>query len=452
MKKRLFLALIPALMALSSCNAISKQGITPRQDNTVKETEFLEDTEAHDEIFGKAGFGGINSGIRKISNIEYDPPAIGIQSMIDDKGDADSSNDTISVRFVAAVDFGSTVEAATAKWHRTMFGTDGHVLDGRVETEKPCSKAYTSLADPEEDGGVYTIDNLNGSTYHYTHFVVYTMTGIPLETYANCYLTAYLTVDADGEGAGEAVTSKVVATTVDQKTQLSFNKNDTGCFGVKITGLGYETFSKANSTKEGYWATFANVTLDGGDWFLFANRAIDLGDRNNDFFAVYGFDKLREGDHAYEGHPNGFYEFTQAGDSQFSVCPRDMQKYYFYVQNDTNKIFPKYSITKTVELVLGANWKEALARYAVYISDTGFGSEGWYPMTTVTSNERYSYTLTNVPDCATFIFVRLNPDNDELNWNSGVKWNQSGDCDPLSTGNNVYTTSGWDYSGSWGEA
>ena len=437
MKKKIILALIPALMALSSCNAITKQGITPKQDNTVKEIEFLEDTEAHDEIFGKAGFGGKNSGIRKISNIEYDPPAIGIQSMVDDKGDLDSSNDTISVRFVAAVDFGSTVEAATAKWHRTMFGTDGHVLDGRVETEKPCSKAYTSLADPEEDGGVYSIVDLNGSIYHYTHFVVYTMTGIPLETYANCYLTAYLTVDADGDGAGEAVTSKVVATTVDQKTQFSFNKDNTGCFGVKITGLDYETFSKANSTKEGYWATFENVTLDGGDWFLFANRAIDLGNRSNDFFAVYGFDKLREGDHAYEGHPNGFYEFTQAGNSQFSVCPYDMQKYYFYVQNDTNKIFPKYSISKTVTLNPGV-WAADNPNYELYVSDyNGFGVEKWYSLSG--SGSAYSVSLSNIPDGAILIFCRMNPSGTAHDW--AGKWDQTINLSILD--GDTYSISGW---------
>ena len=437
MKRKCLLTLLPALLVLVSCNNAPK--VEPKNDLD----NIVEDTLAHDEIFGKVGLGRQNIGTRKMVTIEKSAPAIGIQAKED--------GDNISIRFVAAVDFGSTVEAATAKWYRTMFGTDGHVLGGRIEAEKACAKAYTSLADESELDGELTIDEFNNGVTSYTHFVVYTMTGIPKSTYANCYLTAYLSVDVDGAGAGEPVTSKVVATTVDQKTRFSFNTTDLGCFGVKLTGAGCESFYKDANTKSGYWATFVNVAMDGGDSFLLANRSIAV-DRNDDFFAVYGFDRLREGDHAYEGHPNGYYEFTQLGTSQFSVCPNDNSKYYFYVENDTNHIVPKYSITKTVELVLGSDWKSAHARYAVWISDAGFGTETWNPMTTVTLDERYSYQLTNVPDCATFIFVRLNPGNDDLNWNSGVKWNQSTDCNPLSTGNNVYTTTGWDGAGAWGPA
>ena len=428
MKKVFLLALLPAVLALSSCQAVQKTKTNVSLDSIV------EDTEAHEEIFRKVDFEKTDLGVRKLSTIEESAPAIGIQSKIDTV----EAVDYISIRFVAAVDFGSSLEPATAKWYRTMFGTDGHVLGGRIETEKACSKAYTSLYDESEDDDELTIAEYNSRhSTTYTHFVVYTMTGIPKVANASCYLTAYLSVDLDGEGPGEAVTSKVVATTVDQKTQFSFNKNDTGCFGVKLTGGGCETFNKAGSTKEGFWATFANVNMDGGDAFLLANRGIDLGNRNNDFFAVYGYERLRAYDGAYEGHSNGFYNFTQLGTSQFSVCPEDMQKYYFYVENDTNRIMPKYSVTKTVTLNPGV-WAADNPNYELYVSDyDGFGTNHWYDLSG--SGSAYSISLSNIPDCAVLIFCRMNPSGTAHSWDG--KWDQTVDLSIL--GGSNYSISGW---------
>lgn len=430
MKKVFLLALLPAVLALSSCQVAPKAKANEALDSIV------EDTEAHEEIFGKVGLGETNLGVRKLSNVEKSAPAIGIQSKIDTV----EATDYISIRFVAAVDFGSSLEPATAKWYRTMFGTDGHILGGRIETEKACTKAYTSLYDEDEADDELTIEEFNSRnipTTTYTHFVVYTMTGIPKATYANCYLTAYLAIDLDGDGAGEAVKSKVVATTVDQKTQFSFSTTDTGCFGVKLTGEGFETFNKAGSTKEGFWATFANIDMDGGDAFLLANRGIDLGNRSNDFFAVYGYERLRAGDPSYAGHDDGFYEFTQLGSSQFATCPYDMSKYYFYVENDTNRIIPKYSVTKTVTLNPGV-WAADNPNYELYVSDyDGFGTNHWYSLTG--GGSAYSISLSNIPDCAVLIFCRMNPSGTAHSWDG--KWDQTADLSIL--GGDTYSISGW---------
>ena len=434
MKKRiLLLAIIPALAALSGCNSISAQ----------KETGadlFIEDTLAHDEVFEKVVFK--KPDVRRLSPVVSSTPAIAIQT-------ANESAGYISIRFVAAVKITGGLTDATAVWTRTMFQSDGHVKEGKERDEKPCTSAYTSLADSGEADGVLTIDEFNNGVTDYTHFVVYTMRNIPISgenDASDYYLNAYLTLNDGGE-----TTSKVVATTVDQKTRLAFGAGKAGCFGVKKSASsGFTTFDKAEGNKANHWASFANISLNEGDSFVLVNRAVDAN-KSNDFFAVYGYERLRARDNAYEGHPYGFYGFRQEGESQFSVCPEN-NKYYFYVENETNRIEPKYSLTKTIKLNPGVWDSTGSPWYAVNITNTGLGQDGWYRMTK--NNSLYECTIINVPDDASIIFCRMNPNSSDLNWDN--KWNQSKDLSALDTGNNTFTISDWNSdvpgksSGSWG--
>lgn len=422
MMKKLLLAVLPALLVLSACSAPQpKEKAAP---------VFQEDTLAHEEVFGN---GGLNKGILKSIVVpDASQPTLGIQTQ--------ENGGNISIRFVAAISTGSRpITDITAKWTRAMFNANGTPL--REEAEFESLVAYTSLND---GSSVLGIDDFAGGVYDY--FIVYSMLNIPKSDYAKCYLNAYVEVGG--------IKSKVLATTVDQTTRFTFSDDDLGCFGVKKASNVFTTFESApEENLAQYWAAFGPVSLNVGDSFLLAFR--EKGQTHaSDKFEVYGFDRLREGDNVYEGHPNGFYEFTQAGSSQFSVCDEKaaVKRFYFYLENDTNHIEPKYAFTKTVELNPGVWNSTGSPDYYVNIVNTGFGHDGWVKMSL--ENGNYKCTVTDVPDDGAIIFCRANPEMTSPNW--GQIWNQTGDLDLWNIGNGVYSISGWENGpngksgGSWG--
>lgn len=231
MKKRLFLGLFPALLVLASCQA------TPKIEPKAVLDNIVEDTEAHDEIFGQSKDGFYQIGVKKL-DIPLTPdqddsiPAIGIQSKVDDNDTpSNPMDDTVSIRFVAAVKLADSASASVV-WTRTMYNNDGSVFTGKEEKNYPSTKAYQTIAaananesDPEPD--VLTIEAFNAAPRNtaYTHFVVYTMTNIPLVAYGNCFLNAYVTVN-------DSVSSKELAARIDRGIILSFDKDQTGFFLV----------------------------------------------------------------------------------------------------------------------------------------------------------------------------------------------------------------------------
>lgn len=466
-------------MALSSCSFSGNAKAAKGAEFNALEQEnlFLEDTEAHEEIFGQSKSSWKDLNVRKtigsgdIEDYTADSsiPALGIQSKLGTTTvDIDATPtiiDTISVRFVAAVKVvdqnsdsvvnDDDLALMTAVWTRAMFNANGSVL--KVEAPKTSLKAYTELSDGTDPSDPVTtiaaFNALKGTSY--THFIVYTISNIPVDTShdgydkSNCYLTAYLTIDPDGEGPGAPVQSRVVASTVDQKTHLSFDVDDAGgCFGVKKTASGFETFNKAAVNKSGCWASFLNVSFDASDEFIFVNRVVNNENHAEDFFATYGFERLRAGDPDYDGnHPNGYYGFTQSGESQFSICP-STSKFYLYVENSTNRIIPKQSITKTLTLNAGAsgdnNWNKDGATFAVKVNLDKNGVDRVYSMSA--SGSVYTVTLTETPDDAGIIFLRMSSDGN-------TEWNHSTQLNFGDTGNNTYTINNpWPDNSDWSTA
>lgn len=85
-------------------------------------------------------------------------------------------------------------------------------------------------------------------------------------------------------------------------------------------------------------------------------------------------------------------------------------------------------------------------RWAAYFFNSKT-DDAWVDCTAV-SGESNLYSVV-VPDSySTVIFCRMNGSKTENNWNN--KWNQTGDLTATSAGNNnLYTVSGWDFTGSW---
>ena len=205
MKRKIFLGLLPALMALSACGGAGPNNPGPEL--------FKEDTLLHEELFGD-----VNSGLSKArKNLDpLDPsttqPIIGVQAYTGTEG-------YVSLRFVAAINIPSAdIGTYTATWRRTMYDADGNVY--KVADDKPSTKAFTSIKDNGSDLTAAAFDTAHGGTGYYTHFVVYSMLNIPLTLNAVSLSDYYLHATLSLSGNANQYT---VATNVARTKQVSFN-------------------------------------------------------------------------------------------------------------------------------------------------------------------------------------------------------------------------------------
>ena len=340
MKRKYLLTVLPALLVLSSCQAAPKA-------NVLKEETFIEDTLAHDEIFGNQNFG------RKIAPFKLgDDPvvhpdsdaSIGVQTLVDDKGTVATSDDTISIRFVAPVAFtNENMGPTNALWTRTVSSPDGQTFPKDTGTF-PSAQAYTKL---QNGGGAYSIDQFNtDNSTSYTHFVVYTLQGIPLETYANYYVSAYLTLSGEG---GVNQTTKAVVVTVDPSLfKAAYNPTD-GYYFLEGTLNGTPGVLPATSVRTGEnKANFNNVDLLAGDAFVikeFYNTKLYV--HNFASAATYsGNDKIAScleadasGNMKVKESKGGSYDFFFNGDSHLYTAPNAPYGVHngFYIKGTMNE-------------------------------------------------------------------------------------------------------------------
>ena len=211
MKKGLFFAIIASFAFLSACNSVSENY---KQED--KSLNVIEDTLAHEEIFGEStiSFKKENT-LKAPSFLDVAAPALGIQSQ--------ESGSNIHIRFVAAIELSNSVGDTTAVWTRTVYkggtGDDrGSVF--RESQEKASTKAYLSL---KNGASTLTIAQFNETNHtSYDCFVVYTVLNVPKATYASYCITAFVTIDG--------IASKVLGTRVDQTAQAAFLSTDDGYF------------------------------------------------------------------------------------------------------------------------------------------------------------------------------------------------------------------------------
>lgn len=293
MKNKLFLGLLPALLVLTSCQT------APKVEPKVNFENVIEDTEAHDEIFGQSKSEFYQIGVRKL-DIPLTPddndliPAIGVQTKVDDKGNSNPFDDTISIRFVAAVKLADYASASVV-WTRTMYDDGGDVVSGKETDTFTSSRGYQSIASADADPLDENPDELTISAFNsahgtdYTHFVVYTMRNIPCVSAEFYYLNAYVTVNG-------SVSSKELAFRVDKRIILSFNNDQTGYFLVdnennvvevneSIKGSNLAAFSTVLKY-DGYFS----IVEKGASLFKVHNASLKTDD-NSDYF-VFKYDDV----------------------------------------------------------------------------------------------------------------------------------------------------------------
>ena len=127
MKKKYLLAIIPALLVLTSCSGAGPKDIK-------QAPQIVEDTLAHEEIFGGVAEEAINLGYRAPRrSAEITKPVTGVQY-------ADQGDGKYAVRYVAAIDDYVGVEAT---WTRAVCYANG--TQYKTFEDKKCTQAYTAL-------------------------------------------------------------------------------------------------------------------------------------------------------------------------------------------------------------------------------------------------------------------------------------------------------------------
>ena len=301
MKKRIALIALPALMVLSACVGINA---------SPKANLMTEDNLAHEEIFGaavEAGELGLKKGSPNKLAFDSDFVKIGYQVNYDDKQDANDSNDTISIRFVAAI---KNINVK-AYWHRAIAqpnGWEGANVEGErwkyklsddVEAlDIQSKKVYSSLTD-----GSHTLTANSGDFVGYNGFVIYTLKDIPYATYLNSYLGAFVELrDAENES------NKIFSDFFAVKIGTSDPYTSENAFAINVTEYNDKHFlqGKINGSANNITYLQDETTLDdGNNYASYKDVTLKTGDSFGSFYFAYN----NEGKHfIFCGHDDFFGE------------------------------------------------------------------------------------------------------------------------------------------------
>ena len=196
MKKKLLLIALPALMALSGCANIQKEQPKVEEQPAI---ELEEDTVAHEEIFGEA-VEAKQPAIKKMDVVDTQSAyKVGYQIHFDDKGttsgDGYEDDDTISIRFIAAIND----EYSSMVWSRgvaTKNGVETKAFgDKRSDGTTPLASTvvYSSLCN---GAGNDVMEANQGAYVGYTGFIVYSIRNIPYKANKDSYIGVSLLMDA----------------------------------------------------------------------------------------------------------------------------------------------------------------------------------------------------------------------------------------------------------------
>lgn len=275
MNKKVFICLLPGLMALSAC-AGANQKVA---DNNY----YLEDTLLHEEIFGSLEEPATPiKSIRNLDPVDTVAPRIGVQY-----ADGSVAN-TISIRYVAAVNIPTeSLSSYSAVWTRKVYNKDGtrHTFTDDTGTID-CTKVYPSIID---NGSSLAASAFNpGSTY----FVVYTLRNIPNDDLGGALL-ASITID-DNDPETNPVVSKSIATRLDieaNSVRVALTSDDLAINGYYLKGIlggvAGTVYNDDDPMQGSNHASFCrNLTKD--DTFC-----IVWNDTTNSKFNLFGSSRLR---------------------------------------------------------------------------------------------------------------------------------------------------------------
>ena len=427
MSKKLLLLALPALMVLSSCGARSIEKPQPT-------LEMCEDTIAHEE--------GAHELIKKtpsrLPTLDASSVKIGYQIQFDDKGTTEGeghdSDDTISIRFVAAL----KDRDVTAFWHRGLAQSRGYE-GAEVSTDvwkykfnDGTTHESTVFYDALNNGGDRVVAG-EGDFVGYECFAIYTLMNIPYVYYSDSYLAAYVTLTGANTINSQGLAIRIEKDGDASADRFYFNPDVPGHF-LAGTINGDVRDGSDNSTHkllredettidsgENY-ASFSDVDLLSTDNF----GAFYFSSTNFQFFGYdYFFSKSR-----------GF--FNASGSLSNYAVPVQAGNYNLYLKNKNNEseenfvygYANSYVTNPTDVYFMPGVWDSDGAEIRMYC----YG--GSAPVTWVapaeTGTTPAGKMMRFVLDSSKYrsvIFVRMKPGRDKDDWGADRVWNQTGDYD-----------------------
>ena len=405
MRKKFLLTIIPALMVLSAC-----AGAQPRQEAVQQEPEFVEDTLAHEEIFGEAG--------RQIKLTPYkdpvvpsDPslrkPLVGVQYK-------DEGGGKYAVRYVAAI-AALDVEATWTRGICDKAGVQKQTGDNKF-VNKVVEYAYTAVSADSGSGDAYTTPEAVNENFHY--FVVYTLRNVPADQ-LNSYLFAYLTLT---KGV-ESVKSLARVSKISGGNTFTYDTDSgTGYFiQGTINGVANSVLPINDTPTGTNYAQEENFTLAANDTFGLFKYA-------SDHFQCFGYDQLRRGAQFLPKVTDSNY-IKASGAGSYSL--------YLTNSNEIHIVAPDAAKASTkLYFKPGDDWTSYAARYALYVFNDSTSTNDWFDLTQVGSTGIYTcdaFSAVTWPNC---IFCRMNPGNSTNDW--GQKWSQTENLSTGDVGNIFY--------------
>ena len=195
MKKSILLAVLPAVLVLSSCSA------GPNEDPN---KFFVEDTKAHEEIFGALADVHLEP-IQLQPNKALPSGTSLYKPMIGFQRKDNTSAGTYSVRFVAAMQSGTD----NASWFRSVHNLNGQVAEGKGKKEVPVTGVYTAINNGGVQSNAVDVEAEDG-TKPYDCYAVYCLLNIP-SSFSSYYVDAYISVTDNGNTVNSSVGSLNVA-------------------------------------------------------------------------------------------------------------------------------------------------------------------------------------------------------------------------------------------------
>ena len=383
MKKKLLLAVLPALLVLSGCKSPYSAAATK---------VFEEDTIAHEEIFGEAeeiDYFGKKEPLYRNPGEAITAPKIGYQIRY-----ADSK---LAIRFVAAINDLNV----KAYWKRGVAAPDGTEVASFSDEGQQVTKYYRTITD-----GPSTITAGVAPYVGYTGFVVYTIYNIPYSTVKDNYVAAYLSLvgDEDGEdnGAGGTynvkINSSALAVSIERKTETVGETELKNVFAIDPASTGYflegtingvERDGSDNSTHSLLRATASDVSFVNAEY-------VDVAFQASDSFGSFYYSPTSFKFFGNTAFGASDY-FDEASLAEFS-SPKVAGTKTLYVFGSSAGAENHIRVKKEVTLYLTDNWRWKLKAHAFnYAANTpkvAWPGEGMSYVGTNDDNDSvFSYTV-----------------------------------------------------------
>ena len=440
MNKKLLILTLPALMVLSGCNPLSSYaaaGTKVGKQDDVLASSMKEDTVAYEEdahVF-------LKTVPLKAPTLDASSVKIGYQIQFNENEDDDGSDDTISIRFVAAL----KDRDVTAFWHRGLAQSNGYegaeVTTGvwKYKFNDGTTHESSVFYDALNNGGDRVVAG-EGDFVGYECFAIYTLMNIPYNYYDDSYLAAYVTLTG-----ANTINSQGLAVRIERDGDASadrfyFNPDVTGHFlagtinNVVRDGSDDSTHKLLRedettvSSGENY-ASFSNIGLLNTDLF----GAFYFSPTNFQFFGYDSFFSKSHGFFNGSGTLRGYAAIIESGN------------YNLYMKNKSNPseenfvyAYANSYVNEQTNIWFYPNvWQTGGEDFRMYCWKEGAPSTKTWVAPADTSptlpNGKNMYRFVFDPDTYdSFKFVRMRPGRDIDDWNDGEHsgdnarvWNES---------------------------